>query len=339
MPKQLAIRNIGLKGLNTDIAPWDLDPEFVTFGFNFRVLENSMVTTGGFEDWSTSPVDFKSGFIMHVGATSGDYWLIAGRNAVYAFDGFTWTDVSSTTGYPGLGPDDELLWTGCMLGQIPIINNPQANPEYWSPQSPGQILQPLPWDAGTTWAERGINAKVIRSHKNFLFALNLQDGATSQPDSYRWSTAADINGLPFTWDETDVSALAGIASLGGDGGEIIDGLSLRDSFVIYSERAIDILDFTGGEFVWKRRELSNTVGLLSKDCVVEVKGVHYLMTDGDIVRNDGTNITSIIHGKIKRQYTNNLNPDRYTRCFAVRNTTTKEIWFCVPQEGIEARMQ
>lgn len=333
MSKLLAINNIGLKGINSDIAPWDLPPEYLTFGFNFKIDTNTIYTTGGYADWSTSPAPFNPGYMMHVGSTSGDYWLVAGRTAVYAFDGATWTDVSSTAGYAGLGLDDELNWVGCMLGQIPIFNNPQGVPEYWSPQSPGQIMQPLPWSPGVTWAQRAISAKVIRSHKTFLFALNIQDGAVDQPDSFRWSTSADINGLPFTWDESDISALAGIASLGGDGGNIIDGLSLRDSFVIYSESAIDILDFSNDEFIWKRRELSNSYGLLSKDCIQEVKGVHYFMSDGDIMRNDGTTISSIIHGRLQKQFNSRMNADKYDRSYTVKNNSTKELWFCVPEEA------
>ena len=333
MPKRLPIHNIGSKGLNTDISPWDLPLDYVTFGFNFRVKNGSMLTSGGHADWSVSPLSFNPGLIMHISTPSGDYWLIPGRSAVSVFDGATWNDVSSTEGYAGIGIDDELLWSGCMLGQIPVINNPQANPEYWSPQSPGQIMQALPWDATTDWATRNISAKVIRSHKNFLFALNLQDGAVAQPDSYRWSTAADINGLPYTWDEADESGLAGIASLGGDGGQIIDGLSLRDSFVIYSENSIDILDFTGDAFIWRRRELSNSIGLLSKDCIVEVKGVHYFMSDGDILKNDGTTISSIIHGRVQEQFNARFNAEIYDRSYALRNTVAKEIWFCVPEDG------
>jgi len=335
MPKKLQISNIGLKGLNTDLAPWDLPAEFLTFGANFRVRSNTILTAGGYANWSDSPVGFNPGYIMHVGATSGDYWLVPGRSAIYAFDGSTWSDVSSLAGYAGLGLDDELGWNGCMLGQIPIVNNSQHVPEFWSPASPGQIMQPLPWDATEDWASRGITAKIVRSHKNFLFALNIQDGAVDQPDTYRWSTAADINGLPYTWDESDVSGLAGVASLGGDGGAIIDGLSLRDSFCIYSENSIDILDYTGDEFVWRRRELSNTVGLLAKQCIIEVKGIHYFMADGDILRNDGTTIESIIHGRLQRQFNSSINADYYDRSFAVRNNVLKEIWFCIPSDSSE----
>lgn len=334
MPKKLQIYNVGSKGINTDVAPWDLPPEFISYGFNFKIFKNSILSAGGYANWSSPPTEFQPGLLFPVKSESGYYWVVAGRSGVYAFDGSAWHNISSGA-YSGLGVNDEFNWTNCYLGQIPIINNPQHYPEYWSPASPGQLLQPLNWSPGVTWQDRGITAKVIRSHKNFLFALNLQDGADAQADSYRWSTAADINGLPFTWDETDISALAGVASLGGDGGEIIDGLSLRDSFCIYSSDSIDILDYTGDEFVWRRREFSNTVGLLNKNCIAEVKGMHFFMTNGDIIMNDGNSLTPILRGRLQRQFNSRINSNYYNRSFVTENVNSKEIWFCVPQEGTD----
>jgi hypothetical protein len=339
VPKRLVIGNIGNKGLSTDPLPWELPPEFLTFGANFRIFAGSIRTSGGKADWSTAPAPFYPGHVIHVGATSGDYWLVCGRGeatpangTVYAFDGQTWTDVSSSGGYAGVGLDDELLWTSCMLGQIPIINNPQHYPEYWSPQSPGQLMQPLQFDPTSTWQDKGYTFKVIRSHRNYLFALNLLEGVTEFPDSFRWSHIADINGLPPTWDETDQAFLAGKAALGGDGGAIIDGESMRDAFCIYSENSIDMLDYTNDEFVWRRRELSATVGLLSRNAMVEVKGQHFFLADGDIVVNDGNRIESIAHNRIRRQLNARVSVDYYNRSYAVRNDSLKEVWFCVPEE-------
>lgn len=333
MPKLLKVNNIGTKGLNTDIPPWDLPYEFLSSGFNFKVRNNNISAAGGSEEISVPPVPIKIGMIATTGALSGGYLLVAGVDSVYAFDGITWTNISSVQGYPGLSVDDELNWTSCLLGQIPIVNNPQAQPEYWSPQSPGQVLQPLPWSPGVTWQDRGISAKVFRSHKNFLFAMDIQDGSIEKPSTYRWSTAADINGLPYTWDETDLSGLAGEASLGGDSGRIIDGLSLRDSFVLYSEKGIDILDYTGDEFIWRRREVSKSTGLLARNCVVEVKGSHFFISDGDIVKTDGTNIKSILYDRIRNNFIANFDSEYYNRSFVIKNQVSKEIWFCVPEEG------
>ena len=173
----------------------------------------------------------------------------------------------------------------------------------------------------------------MRSHRNFLFALYLEEGGTVFPDSYRWSHPADINGLPATWDEADPAFLAGKAALGGDGGAIIDGLSLRDAFCIYSENGIDILDYTSDQFVWRRRELSSTSGLLSRNAVVDVKGTHFLISEGDMIRNDGNKIESIAHNRIRANFSARIDANNYDTSYVVRNNKRKEVWFCIPEVG------
>jgi len=335
MPQVLEVHNIGLKGLSTDPAPWALPPEFITYGVNFRIFTGSIIASGGVEKWSDAPINFNPALPFHVGSTSGDYWLVMGRSGIYSFDGSTWTDVSSILGYGNIGIDQELLWTACSMGAIPVVNNPQAQPEFWAPQQPAQVMQPLMFDATETWTDKGYSAQIFRSHKNFLFALNLTEGGTEFKDSFRWSHPADINGLPPTWDETDQAFLAGKAALGGDGGEIIDGQSLRDSFCIYSEDSIDVLDYTNDEYVWRRRELSATIGLLSRNCIVEVKGAHFILSNGDIIRNDGNKIESIAHDRIRRSLSATIDINNYNRSYAVRNDSIKEIWFCIPEVGEE----
>ncbi len=333
--QQLVLTNIGTRGRSTDPMPWSLPPEFITEGKNYRIFSGAIETDRGIALWTTAPVNFRPGHISRVASISGSFWLVPGRDAVYVWDGSDWTDVSSATGYASLGPGDELLWTQCLLGKIPIINNPQSTPEYWDPQQVSQIMQPLPFDQVSTFDDQNIACKSMRSHKTFLFALNLQESGEELPDSYRWSHPADINGLPVTWDETDEAFLAGKANLGGDGGSIIDGFSLRDAFCIYSEDAIDILDSTNDEFVWRRRELSATVGLISKDGIAEVKGQHFFLAPSDIVKNDGNRIDSLAHNRIRREYSRRLDPDNYTRSYAIRNDNKKEVWFCIPEVGEE----
>ena len=132
--ESIILSNIGLKGLATDPSPWTLAPEFITAGQNFRIFAGTIISSGGSAVWSTAPGSWFPAHPFHVGSVSGDFWLVAGRDAVYAFDGVNWFDISSAAGYVNIGTDQELLWTSCMLGAIPIMNNPQAFPEYWSPQ-------------------------------------------------------------------------------------------------------------------------------------------------------------------------------------------------------------
>jgi len=206
--KTLVVSNLGQKGLNTDLAAWELPPEFLTYGINFRAVANKLETTSAYDPLSAPAVPINAGHLMSVEVSSGNYWLTPGRTAVNIFDGATWFDVSNPAGYAALITDDELDWTSCMLGSIPVINHEKLYPEYWSPQSTSTLMQPLEFSPGTTWAVANKSFKVIRSYNNFLFALNLTEGGVELPNSYRWSHPADTNGLPFTWDETDNSSIA-----------------------------------------------------------------------------------------------------------------------------------
>jgi len=324
---------IGSQGINSDLPPWNLPLEYITDGIDYRPIGDALRNVPSEETWGTPASNFNGGHVAYAGVSSGDFWLVAGRTSVQVWNGSVYTDISSTLGYGAIGVDQELDWNSAMLGDIPILNNRQVYPEYWSPQNVSQILQPLQFDVANTWQDMGFQFSVIRSHKDFLFALDLVEGGVELPNSYRWSHPADINGLPFTWDENDLSSLASKEQLAGDTGRIIDGLSLRDAFCIYSERGIDILDYTGDAFVFRRRRLSSTIGVLSTDNIVEIKGIHYFIGDGDIYVNDGNSIKSIGHDSIRLRMNQNGNGDFYNRSFAVENILLKEIWFCVPEGG------
>ncbi|RLB98768.1 MAG: hypothetical protein DRH90_21435 [Deltaproteobacteria bacterium] len=327
----LKLPSAGVKGYNSDIDPWDLPPEFLTEGINFRVDANAVSSQGGYSKTADAPTDYYPGFMILARTRSTTFVVMAGRDAVYAYVGQSYTDIGGGT--VSLSTDDEYFWGGTLSGSVLLLNNRVLYPLYWTGSG---AVKELPWDiaAGLTWKDKGFTCDSLRSHKNFLLALSLHE-SIDKPDSFRWSHPADENGIPFTWDETNPAGIAGIQSLGGDGGRIIDGLSLRDSFIIYSQNAIDVLDLSGDEFVWRRRSLSATVGLLSKDCVVEVKGKHYLMTDGDIVVNDGNSIVSIAHNAIQNRIKISINTEFVDRSFAVSIDAHKEIWFCVPEGDSE----
>ena len=330
----LSVSKLGLSGVNTDLEACDLPPETFTFGQNYRLTNKIIESFNGSTLLWTATSSINAAHVFFVKDGSNQFYVIAGRNKVLVYNGTVWTDITSTDlAANPMTADQEYFWTSCKLGKIPIINNPNHYPEYWDPQQTSQIFQPLKFDAANTWKQKGYHAKVMRSHKEFLFALNLSEGANNYPTAYRWSHPADINGLPPSWDETDLAYIASKEQIGGASGEIIDGMSLRDAFCIYSEQAINILDYTGGEFVFSRRELTSNFGLLAPNCVVEINGIHYFLTDGDILSNDGNSVQSILHNTLRKRIISSLSTDYYKRCFAIKNNYKKEVWFCLVEEG------
>jgi hypothetical protein len=419
----LKLNSLGVQNINFDLEPCDLPANTLTYGTNYKLFNGKIKASNMSYTLATPSANFKAGLILPVLGDSGNFYLLLGQNSpagtqvAWVYNGTAWTDVSQVGAYTGINPGGELLWTGCLLGSIPIVNNVQDYPAYWSPQQTAQKLQALNFGAsstltitnyigagtttvtgtvastsgyaigdiltisgatgteqvklngvwsianvptsttftfvvttsvtagtltttlgattksGQTWKSKQLSAKVVRSHKNFLFALNLSLSGAVQPTSYRWSHPADINGLPFTWDETNLSAIAGIASVGGDMGDLVDGMTLRDNFMLYSQRGISVLSYVGGEFVWARNVLTTSYGLLAKNCIVECKGYHYFLSDGDILKTDGNSFESVLHNQMQTQLVNNIDTTYYMNSFAYANPVTKEIWFCIPQVG------
>lgn len=380
------IRNVGEVSLNTDLVPWELPPENITYGKNFRAVNKNL-----FANQSKTPLGAAdlSGYFGNrlVSTTSkGSYYILAmGRTAVKVFNYVNWTDISSFQGYSAVGVGGEVDWTATLLGSIPIINHPKIGIEYWSPQDVTVKLKALQFSppntvtagsfiigrqytiktVGTTnfivigaasntvgltfvatgvgtgtgtatdlisntWFDKGFKCNVIRAHKQFLFALNLIEGTTELPNAYRWSHPADINGIPFTWDETDLSAIAGKDAIGADSGDIIDGATAGDSFCIYSERGVVALDFVGDEFVWRKRQISTISGLLAKDCVVEVDGNNFFISNGDVLVNDGRSITSLMTNRVRKNFASSIDTVNYRNSYAIKLKHENEIWFCIP---------
>lgn len=330
MLKFLQVSDFAKAGLNSDMMPWDLPPSFLTNINNVRVTRGRLTPFGGGQHWADLPASFIPGHLMHVGSLSSDFWLVLGKDSVYVWDSLTFTDISIAT-YPGSLNEDE--WTSCMISRIPVINNPSYYPEYWSLQSLGVMLTALPWDATQTWQAANQSCRIIRSHKQFLFALDITSNGNEIPDGVRWSAPADIGSVPPSWDELDTTGSAGLTFLGGSGGAIVDGMSLRDAFCVYRETGISVFDYVGGQFIWRVRHLSDTVGLVSKDCIVEVKGVHLFIGNGDIYSNDGSTITSLLHNRIRKRFMADLDPVNFVNSYAVKNTASSEVWFCIPSAG------
>ena len=170
----LKLNSLGVQNINFDLEPCDLPANTLTYGTNYKLFNGKIKASNMSYTLATPPANFKAGLIMPVLGDSGNFYLLIGQSAAWVYNGTSWTDVTKTGGYPGISAGGELLWTGCLLGNIPIVNNVQDYPAYWSPQQTAQKLQPLNFKVGQTWQAHGLSAKVVRSHKNFLFALNLQ---------------------------------------------------------------------------------------------------------------------------------------------------------------------
>lgn len=337
----LNIRELGSIGVVSDVAPWDLPPAAFSGGINFRLVSGKVQTSGGIEAVSSIAGRDIGHITQSTDLRGNSSWLVCGEDSILLFDG---TDFTQLTGDAArlireTVNVDYTKWTSANIGNVTFLNNPEFNPLYWvdgDSLNPGN-LEYLPWHIGEeTWLDAGMSCNIMRAHKNFLFALGMGTPSGQFNDMLHWSHPAEPNGIPFSWRPTieQPDSIAGSLSL-GRGGAIVGGESLRDSFVVYSESALNVMDFTGDALGWRRRAVSETAGLVNPHSLVEVKGSHMFFTGDDVLVYDGNAMQSLMHNRLRKRLYANINNDRLNNSWAAHYKSHSEVWFGVPEDGAD----
>jgi hypothetical protein len=112
------------------------------------------------------------------------------------------------------------------------------------------------------------------------------EGGTPYPFMVKWSSLAVPGALPSTWNEADATQDAGEFDLAEGQDPIVDGLGLKDSFIVYKESSTWALDYIGGAFILKSRKVSGMSGLLNHELRGRLRrrqNMHFAVTGSDIV--------------------------------------------------------
>jgi hypothetical protein len=146
----------------------------------------------------------------------------------------------------------------------------------------------------------------------------------------KWSDIAQFGGPPNSWDIADTTKSAGENIVNEMRSRLIDGLSLRDYFILYCENEVWLMSYIGGNFLFQFRKLYDRCGIINQNCVVQVDSLHYVFDRTDIYVHDGSTKRSIAHGKVKDEIFNSLIFDLQHLCFVAHHPHLNEIHFCYP---------
>ena len=319
------IENLGSVGIITDRPDFSLPPEAWSAGQNVRMNEGSVEKFLGHSQVFGAPT-VDPYFLLPVQTTTEFYWLYASLLKVYVTDGILHTDITRTVGGDYSATADK-NWTGVIFGGVPVLNNGFDEPQMWTPIGTGTKLQALTaWPASTT-------CNSLRSFKNFLVAMDVTKSGTRYPRLVKWSHSASFNSVPSSWDETDATKDAGEYELADTRGDVIDGLQLNDSFIIYKEDSIWGMQFVGAPLVFRFYKITDQVGIFSKRCVAEWEGGHFAFGHNDCIVTDGQSVRSVMDKRIRREVYDNIDPDSYSSVFVVANRLRREVWVCYPTTG------
>jgi len=327
----IPLENAGQTGIVQDIQPWQLPINAWSDGNNVRMEHGSVHKCKGYSSvMATCPV--APYHVVYIKDAAGNkYWIACGLTAVHVYDvgGAAWYDITRSSGaYTATATEG---WSSSVIGGVLILNNFKDAPQFWaiSPTTglPGTatLLADL-----TNWTSTD-RCKSMRAFRSFLVALNMEDkssGTLRESRVVKWSTEAAIQTVPASWNENDATVDAGEYELADTKGDILDGLPLRDTFMIYKEDAVYSMTYVGTPFIFSFRQLSPSVGILSKNCVAEFDGGHFLFGNGDLYLNDGQKITSLLPHKMRDHVFSILDGDHLEKSFVVADYGRTEMLAC-----------
>lgn len=249
-------------------------------------------------------------------------WFYATDTKIYKYSGATHIDVTRLSGNYNF--DIEVGWNGGTLNGLPVANNGNDIPQII--EAADSTFKDMPnWPAT-------LRSKIIRPFKNYLVALNLVESSTELEHSLRWSSPADPGFAPPSWDIADPTEQAGQTSLSDSGGRIVDGVPLKDQFIIYKEDAVYSMRFIGGLPVFQFRKIFSDIGAVSTHCISEYEGKHFVVGTGDIYIHDGINKQSVVDAKMRDFFFSTVDNTYFSRVHTVVDRLRTEIWVCYPNK-------
>lgn len=317
------VHDLGLYGIVKDIPAHELPPGAWSAGGNIRFRDGKVVRSLGHSQVFGTP-SIAPYWAMHVQSTTDAMWLYANQTSIYATDGTTHANVSNASGY---NMDLDRLWSGGVLGGIPVITNGVEPPQFWATATLATLLANLTnWPAVTLCRD-------IKPFKNHLVALDITKAGVRYPHMIKWSHPADPGTVPSSWDETDATLDAGEKELDDVGsGFLMEGLALGDSLILYKEGSTWGMQYIGGVLVFRFYPILLTTGILSKHCstLVQEGRLHFVATGNDVIVHDGRDAKSVLDKRWRKYVQENINSDEFHKSFVVANEANKEAWFCFP---------
>ncbi len=316
------MRNLSLNpiGMNVDIAPSRLPADQWSGGNNVSFADNASKPAEPYRNLGGAAL-FNPVFVLPNRNPTVFYWLYAAANGVGVYDGNTHTDLTPV----GFNGGTIGQWTGANLNNLAMLNTPNEPPWYWDGNPLNNLVAMPGWPAGTT-------AGFLRAFKFMAIAGDLRTATGDFENQLLWSAAAEPGAVPSTWTPTPENE-AGDNILAATPGSLIDGMGLRNVFMIFKNHSMYTMQLVSGQQIFEFRKLSESSGILANNCAAEYFNQLFVMTDGDILMTDGHQMRSIAERRVKTTIFSELDIDNYQTSFVVPYQQNNEVWFCYPTIG------
>jgi hypothetical protein len=319
------ITDTGSIGVIKDLSKHELPDNAWTDSLNIRFLDGYASQSFGYSEIYASP----SAAPQHISAlniAAEPYWIYTTAAKVFAVAApsgvITHTELTPATPLTGVANK----WSSTMLSGVPIINTFGGShyPHAWDMNLANDFVALANWPANHY-------CKSIRAFKNYLIALNVTKTATNYPYLVMWSHKAEPGAVPSSWTPAATND-AGEFDIAEGHDFIVDGLQLRDTFIVYKQYSTWSMSWVGGVTVFARRHLFNH-GAMGLNCVCEFDGQHFVVTRDDVIIHDGNTAISVLDKQTRRFFFDDIDSDGQDKVFVVKNPYMNEILVCYPEIG------
>lgn len=329
------VRGLGSKGVIKDTPSFDLPPEAWSHANNMRFVAQRAEKVGGYfpvleAEMPGTPLSilYRNNTQSQIYGTKDSLYMVNGRRHynVSRYDNEGENQSESNLYKYRAGP--ESTWYYTTLSNAVIMNTPYDDPQgmipgedrfktlpNWGRPKSNKPDEVVDWKCGR-----------IRSYKNYLIALSMVEGGVAMPQRVRWSNVSYVNDLPPDWYEDSDTSDGGFNDLSDANGRIIDGVPLRDSFVIYTDKETYLMEYIGGILLFQFKKLFSDSGILAPECAVEFEQKHFVISHDDIFIHNGSSKQPVASARVKKYLIDEIssvNP-LATKVFAY--TPAKEIW-------------
>lgn len=328
------VEKIASVGLISDLPNHQLQPEGWSTAYNVRFRRNRVERIDGWQEVMNPPT-VAPAFIMNVDFAGDSFWIYASSigagSKVYAYNSGAHADISKAGNY---NVTNTYSWNGTTFQGIPLVNPGTSAPQYWASLNLAVDLADFPaWPAATT-------AAVIRQFKNYIIALAITDAGGAHIHRVMWSDGAAPGTMPSSWDVTNPAVEAAHRDLSDtDSGGILDGLPLKDFFVIYKNDSTWLMRYIGGTQIMGTNQVAQVSGLLAHRCVCQLTlpaqktEVHFLHNGLDLGVFDGQGFESVINNKVRAQLAADIDPTTFRLSYVVDDPANNEAMFVYPAVG------
>lgn len=318
---------VGQIGVVKDLSQHELPINAWSDARNIRFLDGYAYQFYGHGEVYNSPSVVPQ-YVLPVNISGNRYWVYMSAAKSYAvtYSGGVVTHTDITHATPRTGVVNQ--WTHALLSGLPVVNVGDTSkvPMSWDLNTANKFIDLVNWPVSTY-------CKSLRAYKNFLVALNVTAAGVSKPFLVKWSHPADPGAFPSSWDPADTTKDAGETDLSEAVSPIVDGLALRDSFIIYTENSTHRMDYVGGQSVFRFSKILGMSGMLNRNCAVEFDGWHFVVTGSDVIIHDGQSANSVLDKVTRRSFFQTIDVTNRGLVFCFKNPFLNEIFLCYPSIG------